>query len=189
MTKDFLSDLADQATKMDIPYWLAPDHENSSGIYYRFLYLLAKAVKPIGSIVELGTWRGVSAMCLAEGAPQVPVFTMDISPQVLEWTKRPNIIYVSADSLGRIENAAPVEILFIDTEHEGPRARAEFEAWLPILSKRAIVLFDDVSLNDSMRDFWTSFNPDGFQKMDLAVHGAPGFGVVFRSTDDDGDKK
>jgi hypothetical protein len=71
-----------------------------------------------------------------------------------------------------------IELLFIDTEHNGLQPLMEFQAWYPKLARRAIVFFDDISLNERMREFWTSFNP-GHPKISLPVHGDAGFGAVY----------
>lgn len=188
MTIDRIKEIEKMASEIEIPAWMRLD-ENADAAYYRFLYLLAGELSMPANIVELGTWRGVSAMCLAEGSKDSKVFTYDIGPQVIDAARRPNIHYVVGDSFEADKAMSPVQILFIDTVHDGPRARLEFEIWLPLLSKDAVVLFDDVSLNDSMKEFWAGFNPPGFLKADTELHGSAGFGVLVRSTDDDGEKK
>lgn len=188
MTIDRIKEIEKMASEIDVPAWMRLD-ENSDSVYYRFLYLLAKELSVPSSIVELGTWRGVSAMCLAEGSKESKVFSYDIAPQVIEAARRSNIHYLVCDSFETQHVKGPVQILFIDTIHDGPRARLEFEVWLDLLSKDAVVLFDDTNLNDSMKEFWAGFNPPGFLKADTELHGSAGFGVLVRSIDDDGDKK
>ena len=149
----------------------------SSLHYYRFLHALAKEVKP-DLMVELGTWKGTSAACLADGNPAGRVVTIELFPRVLEEeVKRLNIEHLIMDSMDDSFDLRNVDILFIDTEHDGLRPRAEYDFWLPRMSKNNIILLDDINLNDEMRAFWAELATPG-EKIELPIHGEAGFGLI-----------
>jgi len=172
-----LKEIAHTATKISIPEWMKVDIPGNHGKapYYRFLYLLAQRMKP-PVMVELGTMQGLGAMCMAKGNPDGRVIAIDknvadVHPACI----MPNVKYLKQDSLQEY-NVNDIGILFIDTEHNG-RALLEYEAWKDRMAKGGVILFDDITLNQEMREFWEGFNPEG-QKIDLLeLHGF-GFGAV-----------
>lgn len=144
--------------------------------YYRFFYLLAQMLKP-KTVVELGTCKGLGAMMFAKGNPEARVISIDRNMDALsDNIDCPNIEFKEQDSLAPLD-VSDIDILFIDTSHDGIHSFAEYEHYLPKMEKNGLVFFDDVDLNDQMRIFWNKFDP-GFLKLDLPVHGACGFGVV-----------
>jgi len=169
--------IAQEAMNLMIPEWMKVDIKGNYGIapYYRFLYLLAKEMKP-QVMVELGTREGIGAMCMAEGNPDGRVIAIDnnlreLHPKCI----KPTIKYVKQDSLKEY-NIIDIGILFIDTEHNG-RALLEYEAWKDKMDKGGVILFDDINFGGEMKEFWQGFNPEG-QKIDLPeLHGS-GFGAV-----------
>lgn len=58
---------------------------------------------------------------------------------------------VLADVAGRL---APLDYVFVDGHHERDATIGYFEALLPALADGAVVVFDDVSWSDGMRDAW-----------------------------------
>lgn len=149
----------------------------TSALYYRFLFLLARKLRP-WIAVELGTWYGLSALALAKGNPDGQVLTIDNQDQVWTQCRAHNVRFEHADSIHYGPKPERIELLFIDTEHNGQRPQAEFEAWLPHLRHGAVVLFDDVDLNEDMRGWWKYFQPEGALKLDLPLHGNAGFGAL-----------
>ena len=153
--------------------------ENDTGIskngahYCRFLYMLTKTLKP-KVCLEIGTWKGMSSACLAAGNPEGKVFTSDITEQSYDKIcALPNVV----KKIGVFDPAevGGIDVLFIDAEHEEKATREHFEKWFDFLNKGAIVMFDDIFLNDSMRSFWKSIKREKFE---LKAHGNAGFGVV-----------
>jgi len=144
--------------------------------YYRFLYALAKRMKPTVT-VELGTHTGISVACLAEGCPLGTVYTVDNKNQLNESFRRPGIKYLIQDSLVDLP-VDKIDILFIDTLHNGQKALEEYHGFKNKVADDGIILFDDVYLNTEMTKFWNSFVPEKGIKFDLDVHGNAGFGVV-----------
>lgn len=145
--------------------------------YYRFLYQLARIVKPKLTL-ELGTHSGISAACLAEGYPEGSVITVNNRNELMPECARENVIYEIRDSLSMLNLPGKIDILFIDTDHDGIRCLQEYNLYIEHMRIGGIVMFDDISLFDCMRDFWKEFNPAEGEKFTIPVHGGAGFGVV-----------
>ncbi len=150
--------------------------------YYRFLHLLA-AELPAETMVELGTWHGAGAYALATGCPVGRVWAVDIDlSQIWKEAMVPNISFVQGESLlpdAEQLGIGKVDLLFVDTEHNGLRPQAEYEAWRPRMAAGGVVLFDDIRLNGSMSAWWDGFDPgDVAAKIELPLHGDAGFGAV-----------
>lgn len=167
-----------------------PDPRFPPSAYYRFLKLLAAAVKPNLS-VELGVCGGGGSLHLAMGWPGGTVVGIDCALDYAE-----NIEYV----LGTYKNfhfwhrdsveAAPdvadqfglVDILFIDTVHTYERTMQEYHAWLPHLSRQAVICLDDL-FRPGMDQAWEEM-PIPKMRLDRLHTQVPrqmggGFGVVW----------
>ena len=147
--------------------------------YYRFLYQLVRKVRP-DLCLELGTHTGISSACLAEGYPQGKVITINNCEQLRYECKRPNVEYLIQDSLKEYASIMPIDILFIDTEHNGIRCLSEYNLYVKHMAKNSVIFFDDISLNGAMKDFWNAFNPPDGEKFELPVHGWAGFGGILK---------
>ena len=145
--------------------------------YYRFLYRLAQETKPRLSL-ELGTHTGISAACLAEGNPDGKVVTVDIAPFVRDDCRRSNIQYQTQDSLTPIRFIEPIDILFLDTNHDGVHPLQEYLLYKDFMSPNGVIFFDDIFLLECMKKFWEAFIPERGEKFEIPVHGGAGFGVV-----------
>ena len=150
-----------------------------SAHYYRLLYRLSQKMKA-DLMLELGTHTGISAACLAEGSPDGYVITMNNQDQLWANCKRPNVRYVLQDSLIPLELPGRIDILFIDTNHDGIHPLKEFQIYEDRVAQDGVVLFDDITLNKEMIKFWSEFHPDGWIKTELAAHGGAGFGALVR---------
>jgi len=145
--------------------------------YYRFFYFLTKIMKP-KLCVELGTHTGISSACLAEGNPQGKVITVNHHDQLSKECRRDNIEYLIQDSYMSISLPGKIDILFIDTDHDGIRCGKEYEIYKDMIKPGGLVFFDDIHLFPCMDNFWNGFNPCEGEKFELEVHGKAGFGVV-----------
>lgn len=146
--------------------------------YYRFFYFLAKEAK-FKTIVELGTHTGISSACLAEGDPAARVVTVDHDKRVMPHARRANIEYLVQDSLVPAGGVKDIDLLFIDTDHDGVRCKAEYNLYLPLMAEKGLIFFDDIHLGAPMDNFWLGFMPAKGKKIELPVHGAAGFGMVY----------
>lgn len=148
--------------------------------YYRFLYALAALKKPV-LWLEIGTYTGISSACLADGWRDGRGITINILEELNPECERVNVDYFYFhNSLKRIIPGNRLDILFIDAEHNGKSCVDEFNLYKDDLAPGAIVMFDDIHLIPEMTKFWEEFNPDGFEKFELPVHGWAGFGVLIK---------
>jgi len=146
--------------------------------YYRFFYFLVQNVKP-DIVLEIGTHTGISAACLAQGWPGGKVYSLDHKNYLMKECIRDNITYIHQDSLELVNEAGSnIDILFIDTNHNGKRPLKEYLLYKDRMSQNGLIFFDDVYLFDDMKKFWQEFEPERGIKFDLDVHGKAGFGVI-----------
>jgi caffeoyl-CoA O-methyltransferase len=117
----------------------------------RFLAMISQLVRP-RIAVEIGTYTGYSALCLAEGlAPGGMLHTIDIDPYLPEMVHR----YIEkAGMLDRItmhhrpalevipELPSPFDLVFIDADKQN--YPAYLEAVLPRMAKGGIIIADNV---------------------------------------------
>lgn len=128
--------------------------------YYTFLTLLTRLTTP-RLVVELGTDRGYSALAFALGGA-VRVVSLDIDPTPRDpRIDHPSLEFRLMNSLPPPNDLHNIELLFIDTDgldktHIGSRAAAEYHAYLPQMAPHALILFDDIYINDTMRMMWES---------------------------------
>src|SRR5690554_2641399 len=139
------------------------------------LRLLASQVRPGAHIVELGSYRGESAVVLADGAPDgVAVTCIDlwtlgnarvVSPAMArkirangydseavfaEFRRRTGdrVTHVRAHSAEAARLwSRPIGLLHIDADHVYEAVRADFDAWAPHVATDGTVALDDVHPN------------------------------------------
>lgn len=137
----------------------------------RYLFEFACGVPLRGRIVELGTYKGRSAVSLAQAHRRVYCydrFQAEVGPWRLlpahtagEFS--PTHVYAAAGRYGvgdyitvtqaetlhgardwRLAGGMPIDLLFIDACHEYECVRADFEAWSRYVTPEGIIIFDDV---------------------------------------------
>jgi caffeoyl-CoA O-methyltransferase len=116
----------------------------------RFLALIASIRKP-NCILEIGTFTGYSALCLAEGLAENGVLhTLEADPELafkatnwLQTTPFANCIQVhSGNALDLIPTLGVTpELIFVDAEKQQYQAYAEL--CLPLLAPNGLMLFDN----------------------------------------------
>lgn len=145
----------------DVPGWLA----ESEG---ELLFNLAKNCVGKGVIVEIGSWKGRSTIWLAKGSRAghgVKIYAVDPHAntpghrrQGEQWTydefKR-NIVkagiadlvvpLVSTSETAASDFAEPVEMIFIDGDHEYESVRRDFELWFPKVIENGVMAFHDTT--------------------------------------------
>ena len=134
----------------------------------RLLFELARHAKPGGVIVEIGSWKGKSTICLAKGSEvgsKLKIYAIDPHIGSEEhhatgkiWTFdefQANIrkagVQDSIVPLVKMSTEAakgfdqPISLLFIDGAHDYDSVRADFEAWFPKLVDGGTVAFHDTT--------------------------------------------
>ena len=124
--------------------------------YYRFLGALVQNMKPSLS-VELGVCGGGASFHMAEAHLDGVVVGVEHAigsdHEQANWAfikeRCPNWVLWKGDS---VDAAGEIvawygnpSVVFIDTIHTTERTMQEFNAWLPHLTQRAVVVFDDLN--------------------------------------------
>jgi len=131
------------------------------------LYSLAKQCNGMGVIVEIGTWKGKSTVCLAMGSldgKKINVYTIDPHTGSSEHQKRMGKIWTYDEFIANMkrlnldrtvnpivdtsENASKlfkekVELIFIDGAHEYEYVEKDFKCWYPKMVDEGIMAFHD----------------------------------------------
>ncbi len=156
--------------------------------YYRFLRVAAQNIQPKLS-VELGVDGGGGSLHLALGWPKgvvIGIDNQDNHRSRIDYIEErySNFIFFIADSVIKAQwiydTYGPVDILFIDTIHTYERTMVEYKTWLPFMSDKSIICFDDL-LRPGMSQLWSDL-PNPKLRMDFLHDGAEnggGFGVIW----------
>jgi len=196
ITLEDIDNIAKIAT--DLPWGMNhKEFEGNSEIwapYTRFLYKFVQTYEPLLSI-ECGVYMATVTEHIALANPNGLVIGIDrnFHPAAYKVVMRQrNIRFVHGDTLESFEHVKlfyegrPLELLFLDSTHDGETPRREFEIFQPIMSEQCLVACDDILENDEMKDWWSSIE---YPKIELnylhpyPVHGGPdvGFGVFIYS--------
>jgi predicted O-methyltransferase YrrM len=135
----------------DVPGWLT-DEEGEA------LYDLARACNGAGVIVEIGSWKGKSTICLGLGSKagnSVPVYAIDPHADYRFGDFKTNVERAGIADLVRpvpalSQSAAddfgePIELLFVDGSHEYALVLEDFEKWVPKVVQGGWVAFHDTT--------------------------------------------
>ncbi len=135
----------------DIPGWLT-DEEGEA------LYDLARRCRGDGVIVEIGSWKGKSTVCLGLGSRagnSLPVYAVDPHADYRFGDFKTNVERAGIADLVRpiasLSQAAaeefdePIELLFVDGSHEYDLVLEDFEKWVPKVVAGGWVAFHDTT--------------------------------------------
>jgi predicted O-methyltransferase YrrM len=133
------------------------------------LYNLARQADPKGVIVEIGSWKGKSTVCMGKGSEAgtgVKIYAIDPHTGSEEhrvdgrkvWTfdefkaniqktgVADRVVPVVKPSVEAAQNFdQPVSLIFIDGAHDYDSVKADFEAWFPKVIEGGVVAFHDCS--------------------------------------------
>jgi MMP 1-O-methyltransferase len=136
---------------VDIPGWLT-DEEGQA------LYELARRCRGDGVIVEIGSWKGKSTVCLGLGSragKSVPVYAIDPHADYRFGDFKTNVERAGLADLVRpiasLSQAAaddfvePIELLFVDGSHEYDLVLEDFEKWMPKVVHGGWIAFHDTT--------------------------------------------
>lgn len=136
-------------------------------VWGRFLFRLVRELAP-ATCVELGTGLGLSG--LYQGAAlelnrrgHLTTFDQDDAALIAErgfertgLTERVTLRFGDIDRTlpDAGPGLAPVDYALLDAEHSTAATVRHFELMLPYLSERAVLVFDDITQTDEMRQAW-----------------------------------
>ena len=134
-----------------IPGWLTDEEADA-------LYELARACRGDGVIVEIGSWKGKSTVCLGLGSlagSSVPVYAINPHADYRFGDFKDNVERAGIAELVRpiaslSQPAAdgfdePIELLFVDGSHEYDLVLEDFEKWVPKVVDGGWVAFHDTT--------------------------------------------
>lgn len=193
MNRKTLTALAERAVFLELMVDHYPDSENNEvtfppSPYYRFLRLLAAHIKSRLS-VELGVCGGGGSLHLAMASQTVVGIdhAWDHEANII-WIVRnyQNFVFWQGDSVALApqvyQDYGQIDLLFIDTTHTYEQTMAEYRAYEPYLSDKAIVCLDDL-FREGMDRAWNEM-PDNKIRFDfLHPSQSPtdgGFGVIWK---------
>lgn len=141
----------------DVPGWLS-DEEGEA------LYELARECTGRGAIVEIGSWKGKSTICLGLGSRAgngVRIFAVDPHADYRHGAFKDNIERAGIADLvtpvkGFSQQVAdgfdePIELLFVDGSHEEDDVREDFDKWVPKVVEGGVVAFHDTTWHPGVR--------------------------------------
>jgi predicted O-methyltransferase YrrM len=135
----------------------------------RLLYRLANQCKGKGAIVEIGSWKGKSTICLSRGSlagSKTKVHAIDPHTGSPEHSKQFGVVWTFDEFRRNIENAGmtemvephvdysdavaktfnePVEFIFIDGLHEYEGVKIDFDSWFPKVINHGHMAFHDTT--------------------------------------------
>lgn len=157
---------------------------NTNGCaYYQFSTCLVEVMRP-QQVVELGGAMGVwDLMVLHSLTPEAQLHSITLEEHGLEYCyvvdKYPNFHPVIGNDLD-LNNWNNVELgktdlWFMDTFHQKEQLEKELELYKPYFKKGAIIMFDDIHINEGMEKVWDELP---YEKLDMTdpLHYS-GFGI------------
>lgn len=154
-----------------------PDRVDSP-YYYRFLHKLAPK---ISTYLELGCRNGAAAYHVAMGNKSAQVYCIDHKDQMSVY--HPNIHFYLTDTrdpgMPKFLNKQ-FDVIFVDSTHTYEQVKAEYDLWRPHVAPGGVMLFDDISEYQGLRDFWDEVRQTepGIAAPILHPH-SWGFGILF----------
>ena len=134
------------------------------------IYKIVKKHKP-NQILELGTCCGFSSIYMSKANKLSNIVTLDGSKELAKIAKKnmelldcSNIVQkigrfqdILTDVLNQIKQ---VDLAFIDGHHDKNATIKYYNMIRPYLSKNAIIIFDDISWSEGMKEAWNEISKD-----------------------------
>lgn len=141
-------------------------NRRGDNLYYQWLACLTKLLKP-KQVVELGAAAGMSTMMIAsELSPDAILYSCDNDPTIAwkwmsgEWPQVKRLLGSDLDlKVWEGIDLEKTDLWFIDTLHFAEQLKKEIELYSPYWKKGAVVVFDDIRIND-MYPVWESLSYD-----------------------------
>jgi predicted O-methyltransferase YrrM len=134
----------------------------------QLLYRVARHYRP-ATVLELGTSLGLSTAYLAAGAPESVVYTIEGAPAIAAVAERnlrslqlPAMVLKGAfdEILPSLLPSIAPDLVFIDGNHRMEPTLRYFNALLPQVPARSILIFDDIHWSAEMEAAWTRIKAD-----------------------------
>lgn len=117
------------------------------------------------TIVEFGTSLGISTAYLAAGSPEGKIITIEGDPAVAAHAEKlftdleiNNVLVCQQKFEDFIDSAlpamGPIDLVFIDGNHQRESLLKYFQALLPYLQKHSILIVDDIYWSKEMQNAW-----------------------------------
>jgi len=117
--------------------------------HYRLLYWFASH---FSYALELGTYRGHSALAMAIGGAKV--HSVDIEDHKDVMVIPENLEFHIDENGHSFLNCIPCKLIFLDTYHDGTYERVVLNH-LRDIKWKGILVMDDIHLNDEMKAVWS----------------------------------
>lgn len=138
--------------------------------YLRFLHYVVKQYKP-RAVLECGVYMGTATRHMALGYEHSRIIGVDVEFHPSHWnnTLLENIYLIRGDTtddqtLAQVETflslderdkvRRKIELMFIDSSHDGDTPKREFELYSGLFGAVCIVACDDILMNEQMHEFW-----------------------------------
>ncbi|MGP1580661.1 MAG: O-methyltransferase [Wolinella sp.] len=126
-------------------------------------------------VLELGTCCGFSSAYLSHAAPNAKIYTIEGAPRIAEIaqeTRRNLGVNNVVQKVGRFSDVlpellpqiAPLDFVFIDGHHDRDATIGYFRQILPFMNKRGIMVFDDITWSEGMKEAWAQILAFGAHK-------------------------
>jgi len=130
----------------------------------QFLYKLVKVNQPAW-VLELGTSLGLSALYMAEAAPDAKIITLEgcietaaIAKSYFETAGKKNITLLEGTFAENLDEALQLmpkpDFIFFDGDHRYESTLLYWEKCLPRLYPGSVVVFDDIHWSAGMEKAW-----------------------------------
>lgn len=150
--------------------------------YLRFLYRCVQTYLP-ELIIECGVYMATATehMALANDEGLVVGIDRDYHPAAYNVVRRQrNVRFVTGDTSESFESVRVfaedrlLELLFLDSTHDGVTPNREFETYEPLMGAECLVACDDILENQQMIDWWNSIEYPKLELNYLHPYPAPG---------------
>lgn len=154
-------------------------HYKNEGEHYALLRHLVNQIEGPATIVDMGTFNGLSALSLANNKNKV--ISYDITHQYLVQKIRSvkqNIDFrlKSASDVNELTDIVKSSIVFLDVDPHDGKIEKEILSNLLKMDYRGIIIADDIYLNREMLSWWLSIP---LLKIDLTYTGHwSGTGII-----------
>ena len=138
------------------------------------VYKIISEINP-KTILELGTCCGFSSSYMSFFAPNSKIYTIEGSPNIAEIAKENHRFFGLSNVsvfVGRfdivlpklLEEISPIDFAFVDGHHDREATLSYFKQILPFMAKGGVMLFDDITWSEGMKEAWREIVDFGVHK-------------------------